>query len=139
MQKRIIIVTFILVLLSGCIISHKKTYHPRSQGFIDKEKEFAISADSAARICADYRFKKESIDTVSTYLYLIYKDYYVFADEYRHFNPKTGLYYLPGVWVNAKTGKAKRMKGERYVQLEAKKDPLSYALSCYRKQFVRNQ
>jgi len=63
-MKTTIIFAFALVLLSGCVcVSKGKTYCPRTQEFIDKEKEFAISADSATQICANYRFKKESADT----------------------------------------------------------------------------
>jgi len=139
MKTTTIILAFALVLLSGCVISNKKAYYSHTQEFFDKEKEFAISADSATRICADYRFKKESADTINTYLYLIYKDNYIFADQSRFYNPKTAWYHLAGVWVNAKTGKAKRVKGEKYVELEVVGDPFSYRLKYYHKQFIRKQ
>lgn len=131
------ILTFLF--LAGCIsISHKEVYMAHTPEFEEKEKQYAISLDSATLICADYRFKKEKTDTIDTYLYLIYEDHYIFADQHRFYNAKTGLYYLPGVWVNAKTGKAKYVKGEKYVQLPIV-DPIYFSLGYYRKQFIRSE
>ncbi len=117
----------------GCIsVSNKKAYLANTSEFLEKEKEFTISADSATQICANYRFKTKKADTINTYLYLIYEGYYVFANNYRFYNLKTQWYYLPGIWVNGNTGKIKRVEGEKYVQLHTE------ILGYYQKQFIRN-
>lgn len=137
------VIIFFILLLSCISVSHEKAYTAKSHEFLEKEKEFTISADSAARICAAYRFKKEpKLDTVNTFLYIIYKDYYVFADNHRRLNPKTYWYYLPGIWVNGYTGKAKRVKGEKYIQLQVPTDDSCgyfFGLGYYQQQFIRNK
>lgn len=103
----------------GCSNEIKETtYKYNSNEYHEKIKEFKISLNKAKEIASRLYFKKNpNSKKYSFSLNFILGDYYIFCNSNCLYNLKTTQYFLKGIWINGKTGKAIYKDTEEYVKI----------------------
>ncbi len=89
-----------------------------SDEYYEKIKEFEIPIEEAKEIASLLYFKNNPNSKEYNFsLNFILGDFYVFCDSNCLYNLKTTQYFLKGIWINGKTGKAIHKDTDEYIKI----------------------
>ncbi len=112
------LIVTILTLFSCSNEITETTYKYNSDEYHEKIREFRTSFNEAKEIASLLYFEKNPNATEYNFsLNFILGDYYIFCDSNCLYNLKTTQYFLKGIWVNGKTGKAIYKNTDKYVKI----------------------
>lgn len=112
------IITILFILFSCCNEKTKVVYKYNSIEYKKKLKEFTVSLETAGNIASQLYFENHPNSKEYHFtLDIIFDEYYLFCESNCLYNGKTGQYFLSGIWVNGKTGKALYKNTNEYVKI----------------------
>lgn len=114
MKKKIFMSLFSLIIsFIGCksneekFLQENKVYYYDTKDFEEFEENAPIKLNRAWQIQKEY--SKKNGQTPENWLFFVVNDNYVFSSA---LNPKAAFVFLGGIWVNSKTGEAKKVNSE---------------------------